>query len=221
MIFVLVMNTFIVGNSIVRELQDSHGFTTISIPGLTWMSALRYVTSNIQRFSNSIVYVHIGPVRFSILSHSRSHNQCSLDRQSNNNPNDVIEPFRHRLSTNNINIVLCTIYPMDFTIYNNHISALARVNNANLAFDSEGERRRMRSMVVVENRRILDYKIANNMTTPYMHRRIFTRRNHAYRFRVQLLRDGLHPTRQIINDWAREIRRVNVINMGRLRRRFV
>lgn len=122
---------------------------------------------------------------------------------------------------NDITIVLCTIYPMDFAIYNNYLASRARVRDRDLENDNEGDNRNIRRMIVVENRLIVDFNMNRNMATPYMHRRIFTRRNHTYRFRAQLLRDGIHPTRAIVTDWAREIRRVNVINKGRLRRRFI
>ena len=213
MFFVSVMKTFVIGNSIVRELQDST-FTTISIPGLNWTEALRFITSDWTRFRDSIIYIHIGPVRFSSLSQSGQSRQCNLERLDNSNPSDIFRPYKIRFFRNNINVVFCTIYPMDFTVYNNHI-------NRDVRFNRDRDTRRIRSMVVVENRLIVDFNMEYNMATPYMHRRIFTRRNHTYRFRVQLLRDGLHPTRSIVSDWAREIRRVNVINLGRLRRRFL
>lgn len=210
------MKTFLIGNSIVRELQDS-SFTTISVPGLTWTKALRLIRSDVERFSDSIIYIHIGPVRFSHLEQSGSHRRCSLNRFNNSNPGEIVRPFVRLLRDNNINIVICTIYPMDFTIYNRHLSSGARVNEG----DNDTDTRQMRSMVVIENRLIVNFNMQNNMATPYMHRRIFTRRNHTYRFRARLLRDGLHPNRDIVRDWSREIRRVNVLNLGRLRRRFV
>ena len=87
---------------------------------------------------------------------------------------------------------------MDFTIYNRHLSSGARVNEG----DNDTDTRQMRSMVVIENRLIVNFNMQNNMATPYMHRRIFTKRNHTYRFRTRLLRDGLHPNRNIIRDWS-------------------
>ena len=165
MFIVLVMNTFVIGNSIVRELQDST-FTTISRPGLKWLDALTLITEDFSRFRSSIIYIHIGPVRFSRMSYSDNRRQCQLERD-NMNLSDIFEPFRIRFFRNDIHVVFCTIYPMDFMVYNNYLR-YSRERRPN----SDRDTRQIRSMVVVENRNIIDFNMGNNMATPYMHRRI-------------------------------------------------
>ena len=92
MIFILLIIAFLIRDSIVRELQDS-SFTTISVPGLTWTKVLHLIRSDVERFSGSIVYIHIKPVRFSHLYQSSSHRRCSLGRFNNNNPGKIVWPL--------------------------------------------------------------------------------------------------------------------------------
>ena len=162
-----------------RELQDS-SFTTISVPGLTWTKVLHLIRSDVERFSGSIVYIHIEPVRFSHLYQSSSHRRCSLGRFNNSDSGKIVSPFEQLLRDNNINYVICTIYPMNFVIYNGHLSSWARINSGYRG-NNDADARQMRSMFVIERRLIVNFNMQNNMATPYMHRRIFTKRNHTYR----------------------------------------
>ena len=66
----------------------------------------------------------------------------------------------------------------DFKIYNRHLSSGVRVNGR-YEGDNDADTRQMRSMVVIENRLIVNFNMQNNKATAYMHKHIFTRRNHT------------------------------------------
>ena len=59
----LIMESYLIGNSIVRDIR-SREFTTISPPGANWQNVIRYVKERANRLTNSIIYIHVGPVRF-------------------------------------------------------------------------------------------------------------------------------------------------------------
>lgn len=198
------MKTVVIGNSIVRELRDS-SWQTICIPGADWVSVLRYIAENSRIFTNSITYIHVGPVRFTRLTESR---ECVLDDEPSGSPTSSVGPFLPMLRANKTRIVLCTIYPICFHRYNRADKPRYRRFTRDL-----------RSWTVLENRLIVDFNMCHRMATPYMHKRIFTRRHHSYAFRDRFLRDGLHPNSTIIRDWVRELRRVNDINLRTLSNR--
>ena len=198
------MRTYILGNSIVRGLEDP-SWTTIRISGANWETLLSYVNNNQRRFSNSIIYFHIGPVRFSQMNSSR---RCSLVTNSNVEPDSFFNPYFETFYNNRIHIILCTIYPLDFQKYNGVFDS----RNADFTC-------RIRSMVVSENRRIVGFNMSLGFATPYMHKRIFTRRHGTYSFRDRFLRDGLHPKNLILRDWIEELKRVQRINLHRVIRR--
>ena len=84
-------------------------------------------------------------------------------------------------------------------IYNRHLSSGACVNSR-YEGDNDADTRQMRSMVVIKNRLIVNFNMQNNNATPYMHKSIFTGRNHTYRSRARLLGEGLHSTRNVVRD---------------------
>ena len=65
----------------------------ISVLGLTRTAALRLIKSDIERSSNSIVYIHVRPVRFSRLNQSGSHIRCSLSTLNNSKSGEIVEHF--------------------------------------------------------------------------------------------------------------------------------
>ena len=184
-------------NSIVTEFNDS-SWRTISIPGADWIDLLEHIFNNVNSFRDSITYLHIGPVRFTRMTHDR---ECILIDRPYGTPKSILRPWLGALRANNINIVICTIYPACLNRYNRS-SAIKHKNNTEL----------LRSLVVIENQLIVNFNMQNNWATPYLHKRIFTRRHHSYAFRNYFLRDGLHPRRQITKDWIKEIKRVNPTN---------
>jgi len=200
------MRTVVIGNSIVRGLRDP-SWETISIPGADWYDIIDILIQRRYEFRNAIIYIHIGPVRFTRLERLGSRRECRLrPYRELSNIEGIFERWKQYLTPLNIHPVLCTIYPIDFCEYNRNIGGLVSSHRRNLySRDSQT----IRSMTVIENRGIVDFNVYNNFITPYMHRRIFTRRRGRYVFRNNLLRDGLHPSDEVIDDWIREIRRVH------------
>ena len=60
------MHTFVIGNSLVRNVV-SHAWTTICLPCAVWNDIVLYVCHNRDRFNNAFIYILIGPVRFTSL----------------------------------------------------------------------------------------------------------------------------------------------------------
>ena len=198
------MKTIVLGNSIVRELNDP-STQTISVSGANWVRLLQYISSNLSVFRDSITYIHIGPVRFTIIDEDR---QCVPIESPYGNPQEILRPWRRMLQANNIVVILCTIYPVCLNTYNNNSTTKCKR-------DTE----LIRSLVVVENQRIVNLNMLGGYATPYMHKRVFTRRHYSYAFRSRFLRDGLHPSSLVSEDWKKEIRRVNRINSRKVARK--
>lgn len=142
--------------------------------------------------------IHVGPVRFTRLTQSREY---VLDEGPTGSPASIVTHFIPMLRANNTNVILCTIYPICFYRYNRGNQPGYRQYTQNL-----------RSWTVIENRLIGEFNMRSRMATPYMHKRIFTRRHHSYAFRNRFLRDRLHPSSTIVRDWIRELRRVTRVN---------
>ena len=113
------MKTYVIGNSIVRELTDS-GWTTICLPGADWSAIVHYVTLHRESLANSIIYVHIGPVRFTRLT---NRHECVLRSRYIDDPPTLFRSWRPLIQSHNIIPVICTIYPMDFDRYNEHLKS--------------------------------------------------------------------------------------------------
>lgn len=201
------MRTFLLGNSIVADVRDPQ-WTTICRPGENWEDLVHYVIRNRVRFINSFVYILIGPVRFTRLHRTRGRRECVLSDYAVGSPQSWFRLWLQHLLRDNIIPVLCTVYPLDFTIYNNSI----RRERLLLEGWYQEWTQKLKSMVVVENRLIVNFNVRLGMATPFIHRRIFHRRQGGYTFRVQYLADGLHPTPQIVHEWILELRRVNHLN---------
>lgn len=208
------MKVIVIGNSIVRGLEDPT-FETICLPGTNWYGILKYVTENIIHLSNSFIYIHIGPVRFTRLHQTSSRRECALVRADMEPITVLVSSCRRKLRQHNIRIVFCTLYPMDFIQYNKHLQSKSngRLMLQGLYHEYNID---IKEMVDEENKNIVDYNISNNMATPYCHKRIFTRRHSAYAFRNRFLYDGLHPKNIILKDWIKEIKRVHALNSRRV-----
>jgi len=211
-----MLDTYVIGNSIVRELLNLL-WETICLPGADWHEVIMYIWIRRERFRNSLIYIHIGPVRFTEIRPLGAGKECWLRTQrSRDYPENLLRRWVDRLSPFNVNIVLCTLYPADFERYNRHLGVQDRRRH-----DRHYGRftDQIKRMTVCENRRIIDFNVSNGFLSPYMHRKVFTRRRGAYVFRDRLLRDGLHPVTSVVEDWESEIRRVNVTNWEIILRR--
>jgi hypothetical protein len=209
-----------VGNSITRGLLDPD-WETITISGANWYDIIEYVLERKDRFINSLVYVHIGPVRFSeLVFRVGGGTECRLRAgHTRSQVSTIFRRWNQQLLRLCIFPVICTLYPMCFLRYNRHlginVTALREAAYTSLT-------RSIKSLIVRENQDIVDFNMGNNLATPYMHRRVYTRRRGHYVFRENCLTDGLHPDGRMVNDWKSEIKRTSRLNraaVGRRRRR--
>ena len=210
--YLFQMRTVVIGNSIVRGLLNPE-WETVSLRGADWYDIITYVFNNSERFENSIIYIHIGPVRFSKLVGRSGRTECHLrSRRTLSNVGSIFRDWLRYLTPLRIYPVICTVYPMCFKRYNRHRGV--HTNNRRNFFSSLT--RKIRGMTCIENRDIVDFNVSNEMVTPYLHRKVFTRRRGRYVFRDDFLTDGLHPDPRLIEDWKFEITRANDINQEAL-----
>lgn len=194
---------------------------TISISGANWYDIIECVLERRDRFTNSLIYIHIGPVRFSeLVFRMGGGTECRLRSEHTLScVSSIFRGWRQQLLRLSIFPIICTLYPMCFLRYNERLGVNANVRGES---DYNSLTRRMKYLVLRENEDIVDFNMENNFATPYMHRRVYTRRRGHYVFRDNCLTDGLHPDARMIEDWKSEIRRTNRLNqaaVGRRRRR--
>ena len=208
------MNTFLIGNSLVRNVVHD-AWSTVCLPGAGWVDIILYILRDGHRFRNSFVYILVGPVRFTELHRMHGRRECVLSDFNVGTPKSVFRPYTRRLRSLNVIPILCTIYPMDFQVYNLNFT------RPRLEFEDSYQQwtDKIKGMAVVENRLVVNFNVSRGMATPFIHRRIFHRRNRRYAFKLRYLSDGLHPVNSIVRDWIREIRRVDSLNRQAWRQR--
>lgn len=207
------MKTILIGNSLTRGLEDPM-WEIVCLPGADWYDIIGYVISRKERFSNSFLYILVGPVRFTLMHKTEGRRECVLKETYIGSPNSIFRGWLGRMKRCNIIPILCTVYPADFVIYNNCIKKERLLMESMYKDWNE----RIKGMSVVENRKIVSFNLALGMATPHIHKRIFHCRKRVYQFRKIYLRDGLHPTETICNEWKVEFKRVNNINITAYRR---
>ena len=213
------MRSFLIGNSIVRDIRG-RGFTTISLSGANWNDIFDYVKDRRDYFSNSVIYIHIGPVRFTRMHRARHRREVQLLTNNLGTVESHMEKWQV-LREDGIYPVLCTLYPMEFRIYNNSLAAdlagrsrrrIVRQGKQILEGFYDDNTRDIKGMIVEENKDIIGFNNRNDFCTPFMHNYIFTRRRRYNHFRPWLLRDGLHPSREIVRRWNNEMERIVELN---------
>ena len=207
------MQSYLIGNSLVRDIQG-RGFTTVCLPSADWFHIYYYVKDRPETFNNCIVYIHIGPVRFTRMHRTENRREVQLITTHLGSVRcnmHIWDTLRDR----GVIPVVCTLFPMDFQRYNDSIASNRNGRQILRAFYRENTNQ-IKGMVVEQNREIVAYNKNNSMCTPFMHNHIFTRRRRYYCFRDWLLRDGLHPTQNIIDRWCRGIERVVYLNKHKL-----
>lgn len=190
----------VLGNSLVRRMgvQDVE---IEAIPGLDFQRAVRHLVAHRDRYRDAIVFIVIGPLRFSsILANRReaifsNTHLCAISQ--------LFEQFFGELSFLRITPIVCPLFPMDFQVYNE-----SRCRRPIMTAFYPEWNVRMRGHIVVENRAIFAFNTSHRLITPNIHRRLFHRTRGHYTFRVQHTLDGLHIRQAILTEWAREFRRV-------------
>ena len=216
------MKAFLVGNSICNGLEQD-GWTVIALPGADWLEVGKYILDRIHTFVDSFVYIHVGPVRFTKMERGRHRREVALVRPHTRQLvrdywADVILALARCRSVP----VLCTLYPMDFWRCNLSYSHAYGSNPGRLVLQDSYDtwNRRIRGIVVIENRGIVDCNERNGVFTPFVHKAVFLRRRGTYVFRGdRFLEDGIHPTRYLKSEWRRELRRVHMHNLRKHHRR--
>lgn len=169
---------------------------------------------------DSFVYIHVGPVRFTYLVRAPGRRECQLYTDNVSDVYQIFRRWRVLYSDYHIVPVVCPVYPMDFAVYNESLRSVVRRRSGVMGTLGEAANysawnRRLRGMVVVENRDIIDFNESHRVHTPFLHRFVFRRRHGRYVDRRDSLSDGLHPTRTTRAAWRREIARVRRLNIAR------
>ena len=86
----------------------------------------------------------------------------------------------------NIYPVGCVVYPM---CCNRHLEVRINYHNVNMFHSLT---RRINDSTVTESRDIIEINVSNNFITPYMPRKVYTRRRGVYASTDQFVTDGLH-----------------------------
>jgi hypothetical protein len=213
------MRAILIGNSIVRDIVDS-SWETISLPGANWDDVQHYIMNHIRHFRNCLVYIHVGPVRFTRMHKTENRREIVLPhRPLFQTPLGLWYEIRNTLQSQNSIPVLCTIYPCDFKRINDHLANSISANGRRgrqicQDFYSEWEHR-LRGMCVRENRMVTSFNESNSVMTPFLHKSVFLRRRGYHHFRGErFLRDGVHPTDSLSRTWRREIRHAHGINLA-------
>lgn len=193
------MQFAILGNSIVRGVRVT-GVTTYSINGLDWEGSVKYMISHRADFFNKIVFVVVGPLRFTTLHKSR--NEVVFKDTKLASISQIFTPFYKELVWLRIRVIICPTFPMDFRVYN----SLKCEHPIMTAFHDKWNST-ICGHVVVENRAIYQFNRNNGFKTPLIHTRLYHRRHGKYYLRLNFLRDGLHVTDKIIEDWNVEFSR--------------
>jgi hypothetical protein len=193
--------TFIVlGNSLVRRLTIPD-VEVISINGLDWEGARKYMIDNRRLFIDKHVYILVGPLRFTSLHRSRR--EVAFCGHNLHTVHQLFAPFYNELSFLHISPVVCPLFPMNFTMYN----GLTARRPIMTSFYNDWNAK-IRGHVATENRHIMRFNTKYNVLAPCLNNRIFHRKKQHYAFRDRYLRDGLHVTQQILDEWAVEFQRV-------------
>ena len=199
------MKTFILGNSLVRGLAVP-GAEVISIGGLDFEKAVKVLMDRRSSFRGAVIYVVVGPLRFSTLHRSRRESAFTAS-QLYPIP-EMFRPFFEELKFLDMTPIVCPLFPMDFEKYN----AATCSRPLMTAFYGEWNQLIL-GEVERENRTIMmmNEQFGLRAFMPCLHSRIFRKRGKArrrYEFRVCMTSDGLHVTPEVTAIWQREFARV-------------
>ena len=142
------MRFLILINSITSNLRVTRA-TTETIPGLDWQGAQNYLLANRETLRNTVLYVIVGPVRFTSLHQTRREVAFVEPRKS---VHQLFSVFYTEHKAYNIRPVIATIYPMLFTVYN-QLRARRPIMTASYREWND----KIKRYCVVESREIIDF----------------------------------------------------------------
>lgn len=193
------MKNIILGNSLVKRMRV-RGVETISIKGLNMESAAIYMQENKEYFRGALVFIIVGPLRFTKMRKKRREVVfCKPTRTINS----LFAPFYENVTRLNIEPIVCPVFPMDFRRYNTEKCP----KPIEQGWYDEWSKKII-GHSVIENKAIYKFNKRRGHITPSIHRRIFHRKKDHYVYRVSKTTDGLHITSEIRREWEEEINRV-------------
>lgn len=214
-IFRMAFECILLGNSMVRGLSPP-GFTqTICLPGAGWREITDHVVNNRNKFKQSVIWVLIGPLRFTHLEIEKGRREVTFEEKPEESIEEIFKEWKP-LEDNHTYLVVCTLIPMSFSIHNKHLSgknedSWSKYENKYVHWD-----RRIKGHIVIENQKVVEWNSQNKMCTPFVHKSVFRRRNHHYAFRAGMTKDGLHPNQALKEDISHELHRNLVHNLIRM-----
>ena len=168
----------------VRDIKPA-GFDEVKcMPGANWERILRHIHDNKNDFACSLVYVMIGPVRFTKMIRGDSLKEV-IFKQPETSMDCILRDVKMLKESDNIFVVMCTLTPMDFQIYNNNIAR--HMGFRQIHCDSYARWNRMLlDNILATNNQIIELNKANNVITPFVHKQVLLRKNKRYVFRPRL-----------------------------------
>lgn len=207
------MKVVLMGNSMVRSLKPKGFDEIICMPGASWESILNRVTTQHNYFERSLIYVMIGPVRFTKLVREKSQKEVVYNTPQVHT--DVIASHVRTLKQQyQIFVVMATLTPIDFVTYNtklrSHQYSQLHIN------EHSGWTTSVSQDIIEVNKRVVEMNIANNVITPFVHKGVLLRRHGQYVFRPKFLKDGLHPSNRLVEVQNKELTKnlkLNLLNI--------
>ena len=183
------------GNSVVRGMAPVGFDRTECYPGANWDQLLSIITHSYQTiYANCIIFLSTGPVE--LTCKDKKSREVYLRTE---NEFKAIELRISTLKKRGVYVVLCTTFPMDFQLYNNHSKVVERVYEECY----EEMKAHLIDSIVTLNHQIALMSDRHNYATPFVHSHILKRMHGKWKFRSWYLRDGLHPNEvtQRIQEW--------------------
>lgn len=176
---------YLIGNSMVRGIRINHPMfmSTFAFPGADWEICLSYITPRKEQFRNSLIYISVGPTPLT----SRVPSTREVVPKTTLRAMNMEEFILNVKASHNINIVICTLTPMEFNFYNS-LRATERPN-ADLYSQWTEE---LTNDIVKLNGAIIETNRNAGVITPFTHKWVLHNANNHYTFRWWYLADGLH-----------------------------
>lgn len=198
---------YLLGNSMVKLFSPS-GFDHVEChPGADWCSLFQMIIERQEELRNSMIYVLVGPTPLTTLD--KASGEVSLNTDQVYMPYDTIRRILKREM--NIIIILCTCTPLNFEQYNYRCGRMPQLTQeeyqqiTNFHVDQ----------IIELNKAVIEANSRAGVITPFVHKSVLNRnpKNQSHRFRTALLRDGLHPSPNLIKQQEKELQKNLKLNL--------
>lgn len=206
-IFQIMDRVYLIGNSLVANLNSYAFYEVISLPGATMADMYKHVLRRRHDLYGSTLYIMEGAIRFTKKITTESRVEVVL-RQGRSAPDPIqveMETIRSELlRRRDIKVVFCQIPAMSIREVNRALESRHGGRQLMKAFHSEWQRELQHS-IQRANRLIVEGNERHAVLTPWTTKgSISTNR----RFSFRRLADGLHPKPALLRIWAKEFERV-------------